>query len=52
MEQKILFIEVLLGSALQLQSTSQAFLTRHSIPAKQINTGCPVLQGGKEQQKK
>lgn len=52
MEQKILFIEVLLHCALQLQSTSQAFLTLHSIPVKQLNTGCLVLQAEKEEQKK
>lgn len=36
---------------LQLQSTSQAFLTLHSIPVKQINTGYPVLQAEKKEQK-
>lgn len=52
MEQKILFIEVLLRCASQLQSTSQAFLTLHSIPVKHINTGWPILQAEKEEQKK
>lgn len=52
MEQKILFIEVLLRCASQLQSTSQAFLTLHSIAVKQINSGCPVLRAEKEEQQK
>lgn len=51
-EQKILFIEVLLLCASQLQSTSQALLTLCSTPVKQINTGCPVLWAEKEEQKK